>query len=155
MDKEIVKLNLGCGKDFLKGYKNLDKKDLNLEEKLKFKTNSVEKIVLKEVIEHIKNHQQLLKECKRVLVPNGSLYLTTPNYRGFGHRLSLAIGKDTFLRNFDHLRFFTDQTIVIDLEKAGFKIETIKGNSQTIKFLPVCLSGNVKIVAKSKEAKKK
>jgi len=138
-----MKLNLGCGKDLLKGHKNLDKPNIDLEKMPPFKNNSVSKIVLKEVIEHIRNHKQLLRECHRILEPHGKLFLTTPNYRSLAHRVMLLFGKDYFYRDYNHVRFFTDRMIVEELKEAGFKIKKVFGRSQTLSFLPAKYAGNI------------
>lgn len=44
-----------------------------------FKNDSFSAVILEEVIEHIKDQDQAMKEIKRVLKPGGHLLLTTPN----------------------------------------------------------------------------
>jgi predicted SAM-dependent methyltransferase len=143
-----MKLNLGCGKDIRDGWENLDFPDIDLENLLPFETNSIDEILLRHVIEHIKEHKQLLKECFRILKPNEIITIVTPNYRGLGCRLALFFGKDYFLQDYNHVRFFTDKMIKQEIIEAGFMIKKIKGNSKTIPLLPTSLCGETTIEAK-------
>lgn len=143
----MLKLNLGCGKDIRAGYENHDKDSIDLEGLLPFYAGSVDEIVLQNVIEHIRNHKQLLRECHRVLKVGGELWLSTANYTSIGHRLALLFGKDYFLRDYAHVRFFSVKMIVEEVCEAGFEIERVNGQSQTIKWLPPGMAGNVLVVA--------
>ena len=77
-----IKLNLGCGYDIKKGYLNYDR-DVDLEKKLPFKSNSTKVIVLKSVLEHINNREQLISECYRVLKMGGLFYVRVPYIRSW------------------------------------------------------------------------
>ncbi len=48
-------------------------------EELPFPDNSIDRITMIEVIEHIENDEKAIYEMSRVLRPGGSLYFTTPN----------------------------------------------------------------------------
>lgn len=84
-----MKLNLGCGNEKLKGYLNCDiskevkpDKIIDLEKKLPFKTNSIDKIVAHHSIEHVWKVIPLLQEMHRVC-KNGSLIdIRVPHYSG-------------------------------------------------------------------------
>jgi len=143
-----MKLNLGCGKDLRKGFLNLDKKDIDLEKPLPFATNEVEEIVLRNVIEHVVEHKQLLQECYRVLKPNGKMFISTANYCSLGHRIRFCFGNDVPFRDFNHVRFFSYKMFLEEIFKTGFVIERIKGNSLTFSFLPARYSGNVQLFLK-------
>ena len=85
--QEGIKLNLGCGTDYRKGWVNCDihrdsKYDMyvDLTEKLPFKTNYANKILLNVVLEHLPNHLELLNEMKRVLKPGGKLIMIIPHF---------------------------------------------------------------------------
>lgn len=51
----------------------------DLMDKLPFRTNTFDKIIMSEVCEHLPNDLQGLREVNRVLKPNGILVLTVPN----------------------------------------------------------------------------
>lgn len=93
-------LDIGCGDgdygynlqkmgfDVIAGDMDVDRfryKDLikfqrcNVVERLPFDDNSFNFIVLAEVIEHLKNPYDVVKELKRILKPGGKLILSTPN----------------------------------------------------------------------------
>jgi 2-polyprenyl-6-hydroxyphenyl methylase/3-demethylubiquinone-9 3-methyltransferase len=146
-----MKLNLGCGSDIRAGYENHDKDSIDLEGLLPFYAGTVDEIVLQNVIEHIRNHRQLLKECFRVLSPGGELHLSTANYTSVGHRLALFFGKDYFLRDYNHLRFFSLKMIMEEVRAAKFEIVAVRGQSQTLSWLPARWAGNILVVCKKRE----
>lgn len=84
--KKTIKLNLGCGEDYMKGYVNIDidrnvkaDKYCDFTKRLPFKDNSVDFIVTKNVFEHIPNPLQFLLEIKRVLRKGGKAAIITSN----------------------------------------------------------------------------
>jgi len=84
------KLNLGCGRELLEDFINVDIhydfKDKNYVRsdvrKLPFKDNYADYILAREVIEHIptKDLVSTLKEWIRVLKPGGRLVITCPDF---------------------------------------------------------------------------
>ena len=89
MGKEI-KINLGCGRDLLEDFINVDIyydfKDKNYVRsdvrKLPFKDNYADYILAREIIEHIPTIDLIstLKEWIRVLKPGGRLVITCPDF---------------------------------------------------------------------------
>lgn len=95
-------LDVGCGRgDFTKGFRDLDmevfgidieKSSSELMKEINFKTVEVEKdsfpfadnsfdfIFSKSVIEHLWEPSHFIKECKRILKPNGTIILMTPDW---------------------------------------------------------------------------
>ena len=70
------------------------------------------------VIEHVRDPVTLLRECHRILKPNGRLSLVTPNADSFLHRL---FGYAWFpLEPPRHLHLFTSATIRVLLRTSGF-----------------------------------
>jgi len=86
MNKKI-KLNLGCGFIYKHGYVNIDKFDNSVADiicdidNLPFKSNSVDVIEASQLIEHFDyvHCKYILSEWFRVLRPNGTLILETPD----------------------------------------------------------------------------
>lgn len=87
---KLRKLNLGCGSSKISGFINIDiepscnpDKVCNfLKDKLPYKNDSVDEIVLFHVIEHIpkKLHEMLLKEIWRVLKPGATFLVSYPEF---------------------------------------------------------------------------
>ena len=81
-----IRLNLGCGNNIRTGYINIDFEEhegvdmiLDLNEcKLPFGDNTVDEIILFHVLEHITDRYGLIRECWRVLKPNGILHMKLP-----------------------------------------------------------------------------
>ena len=94
--KYYLKINFGCGKEKLKGYVNVDNDkgcnpdvlyDLN-KFPYPFKTNSIEEIYSKFVVEHLENPQQFLRECYRILKPHKKITIVTDNMIGLHYILN-------------------------------------------------------------------
>jgi glycosyltransferase involved in cell wall biosynthesis/predicted SAM-dependent methyltransferase len=85
---QYKKINLGCGKDYLDGWINVDinkkfKVDLiaDLSKPFPFLDNSIDEIKASDILEHFTKEigQQFLSECQRVLKLNGIITLRTHN----------------------------------------------------------------------------
>jgi len=84
-----MRLNLGCGKDIRKDYINIDAtahtgvtvQDIR---KLDYENESVDEILLNQVLEHFNNKdlRPSLKEWNRVLKKGGKIVITVPNAIG-------------------------------------------------------------------------
>ncbi|MCA9478560.1 MAG: methyltransferase domain-containing protein [Nanoarchaeota archaeon] len=83
-----VKLNLGCGTDHMKGWLNVDYKDLPEVDKVMdlnkfpydFKSNSVDYIYMDHVLAHLKYPNKTIKECHRILKKGGILEIKVPHF---------------------------------------------------------------------------
>ncbi|RLF36209.1 MAG: hypothetical protein DRM99_03200 [Thermoplasmata archaeon] len=133
-----MKLNLGCGGDYKKGYLNVDAFDDTIADEimsatdLKIEDNSVEEILMSQVIEHfgIARSLYVLSECLRVLKPGGKLIIETPDIRKSfeiylkGERedrkniLPWIYGVD--IPGMQHRFCFPDDLLEEELEKIGF-----------------------------------
>src|ERR1017187_8125756 len=89
MSQKLKRLNLGCGANKIEGFINIDaepscKPDVicNFIEKIPYKTDSVDEVVLFHTIEHINKvyHVKLLQEVWRVLKPGGGLMVSYPEF---------------------------------------------------------------------------
>ena len=87
------KLHLGCGANNFSGWVNIDLDSptadrlLDLTEPLPFEDSSVSHIFNEHFIEHVTREQAVafLKECYRVLSPQGAIRISTPNLRYLAH----------------------------------------------------------------------
>lgn len=86
-----MKLHLGCGNDYKKGYVNCDispevKPDriVDLERELPFKDNSISEIVANHVLEHVQNFVPLVHEFHRVCKKGVKIKIKVPFYAAWG-----------------------------------------------------------------------
>jgi 2-polyprenyl-3-methyl-5-hydroxy-6-metoxy-1,4-benzoquinol methylase len=98
---------------------------------LPFPDDSFDAIVFTEVLEHIAicPPERILAEFRRVLKPQGYLFLTTPNVANASNILALAIGENVFWApkifygsTDRHNREYTPSEVVSLLEAGGFEI---------------------------------
>lgn len=132
-----VDINPNLFKKFIGKY-SLSVKKCNIEtEKLPFKNNVFDFVILTEVFEHLRiNPIFVLKEIRRVLKPGGTLLLTTPNLYAvhkifmFNSGLSFNDAYDEFNKLLSygyagHIREYSTKEMKKFLENTGFKIEKI------------------------------
>ena len=90
--------------------------------------NHFDLIICSDVIEHIKNHELLLSECKKKLKPTGELFLTTPNYSSPPSIRNILSGKmfhdpcGNELERYcfhEHVRYFTTISLIPYLQQQG------------------------------------
>ena len=102
MDKDRVRVNLGCGRTKLEGYLNVDSDPLVEPDKVfdanklhwDFKDSSIDEILCDNVLEHL--HITLnwfFWEASRILKPNGMLVLITPNNFRLSNRIKFLRGE--------------------------------------------------------------
>jgi SAM-dependent methyltransferase len=87
---------------------------------LPVRSGSVDVLVTLQVIEHVWNHPEFVRECLRVLRPGGKLCVSTPN------RLTFSPGLDAPVNPF-HTIEFTAAELVDLLERCGFAVDTVLG----------------------------
>lgn len=156
MPRKIIKLNLGCGTEKLLGYVNIDvekkcKPDVLCDftaQKLPFK--GVSEIVLFHTIEHInkKLHSRILRECWRVLKPDGRIIISYPeflkcvknwrtNYRGMKEFWEHTIfGRQLYPSDF-HVCIMHTPDFLDVLKDCGFKdtvsiVETLEPHNTVV-----------------------
>lgn len=83
-------------------------------------SGSVDLVATLQVIEHVWNHPEFVRECLRALRPAGRLLVTTPN------RLTFSPGLEAPVNPF-HTKEFTAAELVELLTRYGFAIETVYG----------------------------
>ncbi len=81
---------------------------------------SVDVVVNFQVIEHLWDQGQFLRECLRVLRPGGELLISTPN------RITFSPGRDTPLNPF-HTRELNAAELSELLVEAGFRVDVMAG----------------------------
>jgi len=117
--KSKIKAKTFIGLDIVsKGFKA---KDINFIQasvyNLPFKNNSIDVIIAAAVLEHLEDHQRVIKEFFKVLKENGLLILTFPN--PFFDGLAQRIG---YLSTKDHKAHLSLHFIINMLKKNNFQI---------------------------------
>jgi len=83
-------------------------------------------VVVADVIEHVKNREQLLKSARRYLKPDGRLLISTPNIAIWFYRLSLLAGRFEYgprgVLDETHVHLFTQSTFRREVERGGFRV---------------------------------
>ncbi len=96
-------------------------------------------IILADVLEHLRNAQYLLSECKKYLAQEGKIILSTGNIALWVMRLSLLFGKFNYGRrgilDETHVRLYTLNSFVSSIKQAGLSIVSIKGSSIPFELL--------------------
>ena len=87
---------------------------------LPVRSESVDVVASLQVVEHVWDHGEFVRECLRVLRPGGALFLTTPN------RLTFSPGRDVPVNPFHSKEFAADELVDL-LGRHGCAIETVFG----------------------------
>jgi SAM-dependent methyltransferase len=105
---------------------------------LPVRSSTVDVVANLQVIEHLWNQEEFLRECHRVLRPGGRLLLTTPN------RLTFSPGRETPLNP-----FHTRELSPVELDKllcaTGFEVERLAGlrHGPTLRTTEERLGGSI------------
>lgn len=83
----------------------------------------VDIVVSFEVIEHLFSPEEFIRQCSRLLKPNGVLVLSCPNVKGFDVG-TLGINSGTF--DHEHLNYFHPRSLGKLLIRLGFNILTLE-----------------------------
>lgn len=87
--------------------------------KMPFKDASFDGAILLEVIEHIENTDDLLKEIYRVLVPGGKLCIAVPT--SYTEKVFWRLHPG-YAKNATHVKIFSRRQLTNSLSEAGFKV---------------------------------
>ena len=106
-DKSEIRIDLGCGRYKREGFIGVDKFPIvepdivcDVEnERLPFGDSTVSEIYSSHVFEHIVNIQNVMNECHRVLISEGTLTIRVPYWSSEGA-----------YRDPTHVRFFTEKS---------------------------------------------
>ena len=85
-----------------------------------------DKVLLLDVLEHLRRPEQILRECQDLLKPEGCLIVSLPNVANIAVRLMLLLGRFDYqergILDKTHLRFFTRKSARHLLETNGYSI---------------------------------
>jgi SAM-dependent methyltransferase len=88
----------------------------DLEQPLAIADGSFDVIIAADVLEHLENDAQLLREARRCLKPGGSLIITVPAYPGFWSSWDERLG---------HRRRYTSAELASRVKEAGLHINKL------------------------------
>jgi SAM-dependent methyltransferase len=109
----MIKLNFGCGGNILEGWENHDA-DVDISRDLPYQNNYADYIFAEHCVEHISQYTaySFLRECYRVLKPNGKVRITVPS-------IANIVNKATF--NYHNF-----------IKQSGWGDGTLKGSLESI-----------------------
>ena len=118
----MLKLNLGCGEDYKKGWINVDYRDnisIDLKHDLNkfpypFKEDTFDEILMKSVLEHLENPIKTLKELVRISKNNAKITILVPHANSYGN-----------LSNLTHKTNFTENSFTSSLLKE-YELENLE-----------------------------
>jgi len=134
----------------------------NLNEPFPFPDASMDGISAISVLEHVFDVYEFLRECNRLLKPNGELVIEVPNIAYFKHRIQLLLGRlpitsspngwaDGYGWDGGHLHYFTKDAVAGLLNGEGFKVRIIVESwapfARQRSYWPSLLAGNFLIKA--------
>lgn len=112
-NRKKIKLNVGCGTDYKKGWinidnntdENIDKLDLNwdLRKPLPFDDNSVDFIFNEHFFEHltVEEARKTIKDLMRLLKPGGVMRVAMPDLESVvDHYLNVPLNRDPVIKEF-------------------------------------------------------
>ncbi len=100
-------------------------------------SNKFDCIVCNDVLEHLVNPLNTLKEARRLLTDNGKIVASIPNIRFYRALKHILIDKDFQYADsgiFDrtHLRFFTKKSMARMFHDAGYEVEVLEGINRQV-----------------------
>lgn len=79
-----------------------------------------EMVVISEVLEHVEHDERVLESAHRLLLPNGLLLLTVPNFQRLINWIVRLLGRQPYFMSEDHLREYSLQEAAKLQLSAGF-----------------------------------
>lgn len=103
---------------------------MDVEAGIEFDDGSFDCVLCSEVIEHVVDPEALTGEMRRVLRPEGTLVLSTPNSAFWLYRLfALAGYTPSELQHRKHIQFFSRRSLTRLVRDAGFEIPEVLGRN--------------------------
>lgn len=129
------RITKGDGLDCVKEFNPTILCDLN-DGKIPCKDNTYDMVIAGEVLEHLINPYQAVREFYRIIKPNGTILISTPNINSFVNRIRFVFGKipthcSRAIDRVDcerHVVDFNLASIKDVLRSAGFVIENTRSN---------------------------
>ena len=110
-------------------------------------------IVLADILEHLREPDELLARCRELLADDGQLVVSIPNVAHWSMRLALLFGRFTYtargILDRTHLRFYTLSSITGTLQRAGFQVDRVETTAPPFReVLPSAVSGLARVLTR-------
>jgi 2-polyprenyl-3-methyl-5-hydroxy-6-metoxy-1,4-benzoquinol methylase len=96
-----------------------------------FPEGSFDVVIFADVLEHLRDPVDALKEAARLLAPEGRVVISVPNVTHGSVRLALLQGRwsytETGLLDATHIRFFNRAGLLETFAEAGYVVEELRG----------------------------
>jgi SAM-dependent methyltransferase len=100
---------------------------------LPLEDNAFELVLCAETLEHVRDVQLLVSEARRVLVPGGTLAVTTPGHGRLSSVMMLARGIEHQLDpRSPHIRHFSARSLRVVLDDGGFDVRSLERHAGTL-----------------------
>ncbi len=113
------------------GYVNV--LDADLEQglgEIKSSGQQYDRILVLDVLEHLRDPARLLQDCKKMLGARGKMIVSVPNSVNLTVRLMVLFGsfryRDRGILDWSHLRFFTSRSVRELLEQHGLRVTALR-----------------------------
>lgn len=152
-------LNLGCGLDKRKSTRDVQWINVDVRREVNpdlvwdmektpypFMENTFDLIIMRDSLEHVsfRKIDDVIKECHRILKPNGKLFIQCPDLEAIAHKVILnparngdykaisywVYGSQDYPEN-SHKSGFTIKSLKNLLESHGFKVDSIRNDGGT------------------------
>tara|TARA_B100001123_G_scaffold400968_1_gene487238 strand:- start:210 stop:839 length:630 start_codon:yes stop_codon:yes gene_type:complete len=116
-------INIDRANDKRKYYKNIFLSDIR---EFEIEKSGYNHVVFSDMLEHVENPENILKNSSKMLSPNGKIVISIPNVGYFMNRLGLLLGNwnytDEGILDNTHIRFFTLETAKKLIQSSGYQI---------------------------------
>jgi 2-polyprenyl-3-methyl-5-hydroxy-6-metoxy-1,4-benzoquinol methylase len=110
-----------------------------------------DRVLLLDILEHLKNPERLLRQCRETLAPDGHLIVSVPNIANISVRLMLLLGRFDYasrgILDKTHMRFYTRKTARSLLEENGYQIVEQKMTVIPVELVPAFAVSSVLVKA--------
>lgn len=113
-------------------------------------------VVCAELIEHVENPYQLLRDCRPLIAPGGRLIVTTPNPLGFPVLVAEALRLKRVFYTKDHLYYFLPRWVERLFNASGYVVDEVTPVGlwtpwKTLPVVPAAFSYQVIYVGRPKD----